>query len=62
MNREHLPLLAAYRDERLSVEAAEQLVRMSEDVSIPAYAGEDLPTADRADLLRKAAAAAPSAR
>lgn len=57
VNQEHFPLLAAYRDDRLSVEAAEQLVHMTEDASIPAHAGEDLPTADRAALLRRAKAA-----
>ena len=44
MNSEKLPLLAAYCDDTLSVEAAEQLVRMSEDRSMPACEGEDLPT------------------
>ena len=51
---EQLPLLAAYRDDRLSTEAAEELVRLSEDASIPAHTGEDLPRADKAALLRKA--------
>jgi len=54
MNHENLPLLAAYCDDRLSVEAAEQLVSMAEDTSIPAHDGEDLPKADLAALLRKA--------
>ena len=48
-------LLAAYRDETLTVEAANQLVRMAEDSSYPVHAGEDLPTADKAALLHKAA-------
>ncbi len=55
VEHEKLPLLAAYRDTTLSVEAAEQLVRMSEDASYPAYTGEDLPAADETALLRKAA-------
>jgi len=54
MEREKLPLLAAYCDTTLTVEAAEQLVRMAEDDSYPAYAGEDLPSAGKAALLRKA--------
>jgi hypothetical protein len=54
VNREQLPLLPAYCDDTLSVQAAEQLVCMAEDTSIPAHAGEDLPKADRAALLRKA--------
>jgi hypothetical protein len=53
-NREQLPLLAAYCDSTLSVEAAEQLAGMVEDASIPTHAGEDLPKADREALLRKA--------
>jgi len=55
MNQENLPLLAGYGDETLSIEAANQLVRMAEDTSHPAYTGEDLPVADKAALLRKAA-------
>jgi hypothetical protein len=55
VNREKPPLLAAYAAETLSAEAAEQLVRMSEDASSPAYAGEDLPAADKSALLQKAA-------
>jgi hypothetical protein len=55
MNRENLPLLAAYGDETLSIEAANQLVQMAEDTSHPVYAGEDLPVADRTALLRKVA-------
>ncbi|MGH7169430.1 MAG: hypothetical protein ACRELG_04035 [Gemmataceae bacterium] len=55
MNQENLPLLAAYRDAALSIEAADQLVQMTENPSHPAYAGEDLPEADKAALLRKAA-------
>jgi len=54
MNTKELPLLAAYCDDKLSMEAAEQLVHMAEDTSIPVHAGEDLPKADRAALLRKA--------
>ncbi|MBY0230772.1 MAG: hypothetical protein K2W96_15910 [Gemmataceae bacterium] len=51
-----LPLLVAYRDDRLSDEAAEQLARMAEDPSLPTHKGEDLPLADKAALLRKARA------
>ena len=51
---EQTPSLAAYRDDKLSTEVAEELVRLSEDASIPAHAGEDLPKADKAALLRKA--------
>lgn len=54
MNNERPPLLAAYRDNKLSAEVAEELVRLSEDNSIPTHAGEDLPRADKAGLLRKA--------
>ena len=53
MSDEQLPSLAAYRDDTLSTEAAEELVRMSEDASLPTHAGEDLPRADKAALLRK---------
>jgi len=55
VEQKNLPLLAAYRAKTLTVEAAQELVRMLEDQSIPAHAGEDLPTADKAALLRKAA-------
>ena len=54
MSNEQLPLLAAYRDDKLSTEAAEELVRLTEDASIPTHTGEDLPKADKAALLRKA--------
>jgi hypothetical protein len=55
MKKKKLPLLIAHRDRTLSVEAAEQLVRMSEDQSLPVHEGRDLPTANRAALLKKAA-------
>lgn len=45
--------LVAYRDDQLSVEAAEQLVRLSEDLTIQGQTGEELPMADKAALLRK---------
>jgi len=50
------PLLVAYRDDKLSVEAAEQLVRMAQDPTVPTHLGEELPAADRAALLQKARA------
>ena len=59
VDRERLPLLAAYADDRLSVQAAEELVRLAEDASIPEHAGEDLPKADKAALLRKIQQAQP---
>ncbi len=52
-NRAQLPLLAAYCDSTISVEAAEQLVSMAEDASIPVHTGDDLPKADREALLQK---------
>ncbi len=55
VEREKPPQLAAYCDATLSMEGAEQLVRMSEDASCLVHAGEDLPIADKAALLRKAA-------
>jgi hypothetical protein len=54
-NNAKLPLLVAYCDDKLSTEAAEELVRVSGDQSVPAQAGEDLPTANKAALLRKTA-------
>lgn len=54
VNQDQLPLLAAYRDEALAFQAAEQLVEMLEDPAVEARKGEDLPKADRAALLRKA--------
>jgi hypothetical protein len=56
VNQEPLPMLAAYRDNSLSAEAAEEIVRLVEDSSTPVHAGEDLPLADKAALLRKALA------
>ncbi len=55
MNHDKQPLLVAYRDESLSEEAAQQLIALSEDTSSPSQTGEDLPMADKAALLRKAA-------
>jgi hypothetical protein len=55
MKEEKLPLLAAYGDKALSVEAAEQLVRLAEDATLHAATGEDLPMADKEKLLRKVA-------
>jgi hypothetical protein len=54
VKQDQQPLLAAYRDNALCSEAAEQLARMLEDGTTPTHAGEDLPKADRAALLRKA--------
>ena len=54
IRNEQFPLLAAYRDDNLSTEAAEELVRLTEDALIPAHTGEDLPRADKVALLRKA--------
>ena len=54
MNQESLPLLVAYRDERLSVEGAQQLLRMRQDQSIERHEGKDLPEANVAALLKKA--------
>jgi hypothetical protein len=53
VKRDKQPLLAVYRDQSLCFEAVEQLARMLEDATIPTHAGEDLPKADRAALLRK---------
>jgi len=50
-----LPLLAAFADNRLSKEAAEQLVQMAADETVPVGIGQDLLAADRAALYRKAA-------
>jgi len=55
MKEEKLPLLAAYADKALSLEAAEELLRLSEDATMHAASGEDLPTIDKDTLLRKAA-------
>jgi hypothetical protein len=54
LNRDKPPLLPAYCDEQLSVEAAQQLVRMAEDTSHPTGEGKELPAADKAALLKKA--------
>lgn len=45
--------LAAFHDDELSVEAAEQLVQMTKDESLPTHGGKNLPTADRAAVLVK---------
>lgn len=52
---ETLHQLPAYCDDTLSVEAAQQLVRMAKDKSYPAAKGQDLPTGDKQALLKKAA-------
>jgi hypothetical protein len=44
--------LAAFCAGTLSMEAAEQLVRMSEDDSCPRHEGRDLPPACKATLLK----------
>src|SRR6266404_3364146 len=42
VNEERIPLLVAYADAALSIEAAEELVRLSEDATIAIAVGEDL--------------------
>lgn len=48
------PLLPAFADEKLSVEGAEQLVRMAEDETVTTARGQDLPLADRDALMNAA--------
>ena len=60
MPEERIPHLTAYRDDTLSTEAAEELVRLSGDASIPAHVGEELPMANKAVLLRKIRASIPN--
>ena len=51
---EEMPVrLAAFHDDQLSVEAAEQLVQMRKDDSLPTHSGNDLPTADRTAIMIK---------
>lgn len=52
--RARQPMLVAFRDKTISVEAAEQLVAMTEDKSMPVHEGKDLPKADRDALLARA--------
>lgn len=51
--RVRLRELPAHADDRLSVEAAEQLVALAEDPAVTVTAGEDLPLADREAMLRR---------
>jgi hypothetical protein len=53
---EKIPILAAYYDHKLFVEAAHQLLNMAKDESIPVGKGQDLPEGDPEALLQKAAA------
>lgn len=49
-------MLVAYSDEKLSLEAAQQLVKMAEDDSLPTAQGADLPvmlTEDQAQIITK---------
>lgn len=47
-------MLPAFADDKLSKEAAQQLVEMLEDDTIPTHKGCELPQADAETLRRKA--------
>jgi hypothetical protein len=47
-------MLAAHAATTVSVEAAEELVRLMEDKNTPRHSGKDLPQADKETLLRRA--------
>jgi hypothetical protein len=47
--------LPAFWDDNLSVAAAKELVQLAKDASVPVHSGADLPLADKAALLKKAA-------